>query len=147
MNCACLEELHYHSIHNQRYISEISNALRDEGMMDKERIPREIKLKKAFKATDFYKSGVVWINKRVPKSYRYVQSFEDLGVKKKDFSNQIATGQGGVITPLTHEDTPVVYDENARNLAVKDIEKNILKSAVACNPFLRFQPLNDISRN
>ena len=136
-----LEELHYHSIHNQRYISEISNALRDEGMMDKERVPREIKLKEAFKETDFYKSGVVWINKRVPKSYRYVQSFEDLGVKKKDFPYQIATGQGGVITPLTNEDTPVVYDENAQNLLVKNIEKNILKSAIAWNPFFTFATL------
>ena len=136
-----LEELHYHSIHDRRYISEISNALRDEGMMDKERVSREIKLKETFKETDFYKSGVVWINKRVPKSYRYVQSFEDLGVKKKDFSYQFATGQGGVITPLNNEDTPVVYDENARNLAVKDIEKNILKSAIARNPFFTFATL------
>ena len=136
-----LEELHYHSIHDRRYISEISNALRDEGMMDKERVPREIKLKEAFKETNFYKSGVVWINKRVPKSYRYVQSFDDLGVKKKDFSYQIATGQGGIITLLTNEDTPIVYDENARNLPMKDIEKNILKSAIARNPFFTFATL------
>ena len=136
-----LEELHYHSIDDRRYISEISNALRDEGMMDKDRVPREIKLKEAFKETDFYKSGVVWINRRVPKSYRYVQSFEDLGVKKKDFSYQIATGQVGAITPLTNEDIPVVYDENPRNLPVKDIEKNILKSAIARNPFFTFATL------
>ncbi len=136
-----LEELHYHSIDNRRYISEISNALRDEGMMDKDRVPREIKLKEAFKETDFYKSGVVWINRRVPKSYRYVQSFEDLGVKKKDFSYQIATGQGGAITPLTNEDIPVVYDENPRNLPMEDIEKNIIKSAIARNPFFTFATL------
>ena len=136
-----LEELHYHSIHDRRYISEISNALRDEGMIDKERVPREIKLKEEFKETDFYKFGVVWINKRVPKSYRYIQSFEDLGVKKKDFSHQIITGQGGVITPLTNEDTPVVYDENPGNLAVKNIEKNILKSAIVRNPFFTFATL------
>ena len=68
--------------------------------MDKERVPRVLKLKDTFKNTDFYKSGVVWLNKRVPKNYRHVQSFEDLGVKKKDFSYQIATGQGGTITPL-----------------------------------------------
>ena len=136
-----LEELHYHSIHDRRYISEISNALRDEGMMDKERITRVLKLKDEFKDTDFYKSGVVWFNKRVPKSYRHVQSFEDLGVKKKDYTHQIATGQGGIITALRNEDTPVVYDENPRNLAVKNIEKNILKSAIARNPFFTFATL------
>ena len=109
--------------------------------MDKERVPREIKLKEAFKETDFYKFGVVWINKRTPKNYRYVQSFEDLGVKKKDYPHQIATGQGGIITPLTKEDTPVVYDENPGNLAVKAIEKNILKSAIARNPFFTLATL------
>ena len=136
-----LEELHYHSIRDRRYISEISNALRDEGMMDKERVPRILKLKDTFKNTDFYKSGVVWLNKRVPKNYRHVQSFEDLGVKKKDFSYQIATGQSGAITPLNNADTPVVYDENSRNLPVKDIEKNVIKSAIARNPFFTFATL------
>ena len=124
-----LEELHYHSMHNTRYISEIRAALVDKGMMDKDRVPREIKLKEAFKKTDFYKSGVVWLNKRVPKNYRHVQSFEDLGVKKKDYQHHIATGQGGTIAALKNEGTPVVYDENPQNLPVKDIEKNVLKSA------------------
>ena len=136
-----LEELHYHSMHNTRYISEIRAALVDKGMMDKDRVPREIKLKESFKETDFYKSGVVWLNKRVKKNYRHIQSFEDLGVKKKDYPHQIATGQGGVITPLNNENTPVVYDENPRNLPVKDIEKNILKSAIARNPFFTFATL------
>ena len=136
-----LEELHYHSMHNTRYISEISNALKDEGMMDEDRVPREIKLKDSFKETDFYKKGVVWLNKRVKKNYRHIQSFEDLGVKKKDYPHQIATGQGGVIKPLNNEDTPVVYDENPQNLPVKTIEKNILKSAIARNPFFTFATL------
>ena len=41
----------------------------------------------------------------------------------------------------TNEDTLVVYDESSRNLAVKDIEKNILKSAIAHNPFFTFATL------
>ena len=136
-----LEELHYHSMHDSRYISEIRTALVNEGMMDSDRVPREMKLKDKFKETDFYKSGVVWINRRVKKSYQHIQSFEDLGVKKKDYTHQVATGEGGVITPLNNEDAPVVYDENPQNLAVKTIEKNILKSAIARNPFFTFATL------
>ena len=136
-----LEELHYHSMHDSRYISEIRTALVNEGMMDRDRVPREIKLKDKFKETDFYKRGVVWINRRVKKSYQHIQSFEDLGVKKKDYTHQVVTGQGGVITPLNNEDTLVVYDENPQNLPVKDIEKNILKSATARNPFFKFATL------
>ena len=136
-----LEELHYHSMHDSRYISEIRTALINEGMMDRDRVPREIKLKDKFKGTDFYKRGVVWLNKRVKKSYRHIQSFEDLGVKKKDYIHHVATGQGGVVTPLNNQDTPVVYDENPGDLAVKTIEENILKSAIARNPFFTFATL------
>ena len=136
-----LEELHYHSIHDSRYISEIRAALVDEGMMDKNRTTRILKLKDKFIETDFYKSGVVWLNKRVAKNYRYVQSFEDLGVKKKDYQHHIATGQGDAITALKNENTPVVSDENPLDLSVKDIEKNIIKSAIARNSFFTFASL------
>ncbi len=136
-----LEELHYHSMHDSRYISEIRTALVNEGMMDRDRVPREIQLKDTFKETEFYKKGVVWLNKRVKKNYQHIQSFENLGVKEKDYPHQIATGQGGVITPLNNEDTPVVYDENPQNLPVKNIEKNIIKSAIARNPFFTFATL------
>ena len=136
-----LEELHYHSMHDSRYISEIRTALVNEGMMDRDRVPRNIKLKDKFKETDFYKKGVVWLNKRVKKNYRHIQSFEDLGVKKKDFPHQVATGQSGVITPFNNKDTPAVYDENPQNLAVKTIEETILKSAIARNPFFTFASL------
>ncbi len=133
-----LEELHYHSINDSRYISEISRALVDVGMKDRKPITRVLKLKEKFKETDFFKSGVVWLNKRVEKNYRYVQSFEDLGVKQKDYQHHIATGQGGAIAALNNENTPAVHDENPTSLPVRDIEKNIIKSAIARNPFFTF---------
>ena len=133
-----LEELHYHSVNDSRYISEISRALVDVGMKDEKPIKRVLKLKDEFKETDFFKSGVVWLNKRVEKDYRYVQSIEDLGVSRTDYRHHIATGQGGAITALNNENTPVVYDENALSLPIKDIEQNIVKSAIARNPFFTF---------
>ena len=133
-----LEELHYHSVNDSRYISEISRALVDVGMRDKKPITRVLKLKDDFKETDFYKSGVVWLNRRVEKNYGYVQSFEDLGVKQRDYQHHIATGQGGAIAALNNENTPVVSDENPLSLQVKDIEENIVKSAIARNPFFTF---------
>ena len=133
-----LEELHYHSVNDSRYISEISRALVDVGMRDKKPITRVLKLKEEFKETDFYNYGVVWLNKRVEKNYRYVQSFADLGVTQKDYQHNIATGQGGTMAALNNENTPAVYDENPLSLPVIDIEENIVKSAVARNPFFTF---------
>ncbi len=133
-----LEELHYHSVNDSRYISEISRALVDVGMRDKKPIKRVLKLKPEFKETDFYNYGVVWLNKRIEKNYRYVQSFEDLGVTQKDYQHNISTGQGGTMAALNNENTPAVYDENPLSLPVIDIEENIVKSAVARNPFFTF---------
>ncbi len=134
-----LEELHYHSINESQYVTDLRTALVNEGLIDdKERESREIKLKDSFKETDFYKKGVVWLNRRVKKSYRHIQSFEELGVKKKDYQHQVATGQGGVTAALNNENTPVVYDENPLSLPVNDIEQNIVKSAIARNPFFTF---------
>ena len=53
-----LEELHYHSINDSRYISEIRTALIEQGMMDERVVTRKLMLKDKFKNTDFYKYGV-----------------------------------------------------------------------------------------
>ncbi len=136
-----LEELHYHSINDSRYISEIRTALVEQGMLDERTVTRKLKLKKQFKQTDFYKYGVVWLNKRVPKDHRRIQSFEDLGVQKQNYVHNVATGSGGTTTILENGMTPVVYNENRRDMKVTDIERNVVQSAIARNPFFTFASL------
>ena len=141
-----LEELHYHSIHDSRYISEIRTALIDEGMMDERLETRQLKLKDGFKDTDLYKHGVVWLNKQVPKDYQHVQSFADLaklGVKQKNYEHAIYTGAGGVTTVMENAAVPVAQgNQNSRDVKVVDIEQNIVRSALARNPFFTFASLS-----
>ena len=140
-----LEELHYHSIHDSRYISEIRTTLIDEGMMDERLETRDLKLKAEFKDTDLYKYGVVWLNKQVPKDYQHVQSFADLaklGVKQKNYEHTIYTGAGGVTTVMENAAVPVAQgNQNSRDVKVVDIEQNIVRSALARNPFFTFASL------
>ena len=140
-----LEELHYHSIHDSRYISEIRTALIDEGMMDERLETRQLKLKAEFKDTDLYKHGVVWLNKQVPKDYQHVQSFADfanLSVKQKNYEHTIYTGTGGMTTVMENSETPVQQGyQNSRDLRIVDIEQNIVRSAIARNPFFTFASL------
>ena len=140
-----LEELHYHSIHDSRYISEIRTALIDEGMMDERLETRELKLKSEFKDTDLYKHGVVWLNKQVPKDYQHVQSFADfakLSVRQKNYEHTIYTGTSGVTTVMVNSETPVQQGhQNSRDVQIVDIEQNIVKSAIARNPFFSFASL------
>jgi len=137
-----LEELHYHSINDSRYIAEIRQALIEQGMIDEKEVIREIKLKDQFKKTDFFKQGVIWLNDRQPKDYQQVKSFADLGVKKRNYVHVVATGHGGATVALLKEkkDLPV-KEETRMDMKVKDIEGNIIQAAIARNPFFTFASL------
>ncbi|MCY3722377.1 MAG: DEAD/DEAH box helicase family protein [Candidatus Poribacteria bacterium] len=139
-----LEELHYHSIHDSRYISEIRTALIEQGMLDERMVTRELKLKDKFKKTDFYKYGVIYLNDQVPKDYQHVQSFDDLAnlsVKRKNYEYIIPTGSVGETTVMKEDTTPMQQNGDGRDIPVIDIEQNILRSAIARNPFFTFASL------
>lgn len=137
-----LEELHYHSINEPRYIAEIRQALIEQGMMDEREVTRELKLKGTFKKTQFYKYGAIWINNRRPKDYHRVKSFSDLGVKRKNYVHIIATGHGGETVALEKgKKGIVVKTETRQDVNVRDIELNIVQSAIARHPFFTFASL------
>ena len=139
-----LEELHYHSIHDSRYISEIRTALIEQGMMDERVVTRELKLKDKFKKTNFYKFGVIWLNDQVPKDYQHVNSFDDLAslsVKKRNYEYIIRTGFAGQTTAMENEVPSVEQNEDPQDIPIRDIEQNILRSAIAYNPFFTYASL------
>ncbi|RIK24689.1 MAG: type III deoxyribonuclease, partial [Anaerolineae bacterium] len=134
-----IEELHYHSINDHRYIAEIRQALVAQGVMDENEVTRELKLKDSFKKTKFYKFGLIYTNKAIEKDYRRVKSFADLGVKKRNHVHVIATGHGGAEAVLAGgKYEPVIKDYQPKDVAVKDINPNIVRSAIARNPFFTF---------
>lgn len=137
-----IEELHYHSINDSRYIAEIRQALIEQGIMDENEVTREIKLKESFKKTQFYKFGLIYTNKAIEKDFTHVKSFADLGVKKRNYVHVIATGHGGASTVLAEKkQSAVVSEETRKDLPVKKIEYNIVQSAIARNPFYTFDSL------
>ena len=89
-----LEELHYHSINDNYYISEIRKALIKEGIMEEKQETKKLKLKESFKNTEFYKKSLIYINKKVKTRYDNVKSLSDLGVSSKNYQYRIATGRG-----------------------------------------------------
>jgi len=138
-----LEELHYHSINNSRYIYEISQALIEEGMMDEQVIEKRLALKEPFKKTRFYKYGLIYINERLKNDYQNIKSFIDLGVNRKNYVHIIATGHGGTSVVLANERQRVVTtDEKRKDVMVKDLERNIVQSAIARNSFFTFSSLS-----
>ena len=145
-----LEELHYHSIHDSRYISEIRTALIEQGMMDERVVTRELKLKDKFKKSNFYKYGVIWLNDQVPKDYQHVQSFDDLAnlsVKQKNYEYTIHTGAAGETTVMEEDTTPMQQNSGGRDISVVNIEQNIVRTAIARNPFFTFASLKKYCPN
>lgn len=62
-----IEQLHYHSARNPKYIQELRQTLRDTGILASEQtVKHEIHLKSEFMNTLTYKKGYIWKNKQVP---------------------------------------------------------------------------------
>ena len=139
-----LEELHYHSVNDSRYISEIRIAMRDEGIIDETVEPRELKLKDEFKETELYQKGVIWLNEQVPKDNHHVKSFDDLAklsVKEKHHEHIIRGGTGGVVAIMKDSETEITQNTDSELIWIRDIEPNIIQAAIARNPFFTFASL------
>ena len=137
-----LEELHYHSINDSRYISEIRTALIDEGMLDDGTVEKPLTLKREFKKTDFYKRGIIYINERVENRNESVRSFADIGVSSKNYNYSLATGRG-IAQAVLDDSSNVqqIVEAGRKDIPVKKIPFHIVRSAVARNPFFAFNSL------
>ncbi len=137
-----LEELHYHSVNDSRYISEIRTALIDEGMLDDQTVEKPLKLKRKFKKTDFYKHGIIYINERVENKNESVRSFADMGVSSRNYHHSLATGRGVVEAALDdNADVQQIIEAGQKNIPVRDIPFHIVRAAVTRNPFFTFKSL------
>jgi type III restriction enzyme len=135
-----IEELHFHSWNESRYISELKNALVQEGIMDDKTIEKELKLKEEFKKTGFFKNGEIFLNKRIANDYSYISSFSDLGAKEKDFRYEILTYKGKVTEALTDEKYDNLYiAKESQTIQVKNIDKHIFKNALSKKEFFKFE--------
>ena len=137
-----LEELHYHSVNDSKYISEIRTALIDEGLLDEKTVDKPLKLKNSFKGTDLYKRGVIYINERVVNRNEYVRSFADIRVSQKNYEYSIPTARGISEAILTGgAEVQQIAEAQRINVPVKAIPFHIVRSAIAKNPFFAFNSL------
>lgn len=141
-----LEELYYHTKEDSRYISELKKALVDSGIYEDEEnlVVKELKLKKGFKKTDFYKEGQVFFNKKIPKSFDNIKSFADLGVKKTNYRHILSSGVGRMSGAFFELEATEFHDEAIKTKDVKLIEipKNTIRFALSQNPFFYFNSIS-----
>lgn len=144
------ETLLYHCQNDSRYIGELNAALRELGLeMDKESCTYE--LKESFKQTDFYKSGVIWVNKRVeiepPK-------FEGLppAVREKIYTYEIGVSSSGTENLISENiaqslKKPKSFTTRKTFAEIAEINFALVNKALAKFPVYKFNNLKSISPN
>ena len=140
-----IEQLHYHSANNPRYISELKQVLRESGIYDdQELVERQLKLKESFKKTRTYIDGVVWMNKRL--SYQELaegrqESLFDTNFIPKSFEVKLPTHGARDIEAF---DEVAYVSESLNALTFKFgtvIGNNIVRTAINRNKKFTFENL------
>ena len=138
-----IEELHYHTIEDSKYISELKKALIETGIYDDENefVERQLKIKEEFKDTPFYKNTVVFENEKKVNKYDNVKSFADLGVTKRNIEFKLHSGSGKVTEAFEVAETKSEVSYEPKDIEVSKIPIHIVKNAIAKNEFFQFSNL------
>lgn len=143
-----IEQLHYHSANNPRYISELKQVLRESGIYDDQNIKeRELKLKESFKKTRTYTDGVVWMNTRL--SYKNL-----VEERQESFDTSFIPAFFEVTLPTRgHVRDIDAFDENNYVFETldsisfkfgKEIGNNIVRAAINRNKNFTFDNLHKV---
>ncbi|HFI2431014.1 TPA: DEAD/DEAH box helicase family protein [Streptococcus suis] len=140
-----IEQLHYHSANNPRYISELKQVLRESGIFDDQNLEeRVLKLKASFKKTRTYTDGVVWMNRRLSYEQLLEQrqgSLFDTNFIPKSFEVKLPTHG---VRDIEAFDEAMYISESLEVLTFKFgkvIGNNIVRTAINRNKKFTFENL------
>ncbi len=139
------EELYYHSAHNPEYISDLNIALQEIGIKPKTRKELPLKVKDSFKETSLFKSGLIYVNKRVPYDRSKVIGLDD-SIINTNYFYDIKTEYSSELTIF--ESTKVKQLQLKREtLKLIDMGKHIIRKVMASIPAYRFNELKQLFPN
>lgn len=138
-----IEELHYHTVEDSRYISELKKALIEAGIYDddKEFVDCNLKIKEEFKKTVFFENMVVFENEKKVNKYNNVKSFTDLGVTKKNIEFKLHSGSGKITEAFEEAETKSEVSYEQKDIKISEIPIHVVKNAIAKNEFYQFSTL------
>ena len=135
-----IEQLHFHSIQNHRYISELRKALEEGGIMRKTGTEKKLKVKDSFKDTRFYKKGVLWKNKRIIDKRENVKSIDEY-TKGKIYKISIESSANiNVIAGFGKEEIKQKNEQSSLE-KINSFPIHITRKALDRFPFFNFENL------
>ena len=136
-----LEDLFYYSYNEPKYIIELKQALRDEGLsLAEDAVHKELKLKDEFKSTDFYKSGKIYLNERIAGDYAYVDSFKDLNDDIKNYHYELHSGDIELVEALSENDIDVI-NKSSKLVSLNKIQPHVIRNALSKIDFYKLDNL------
>lgn len=148
-----LEQLHYHSANNPKYVQEIRQALISSGIVEENYVERTLKLKESFKRTRAYQEGVVFTNGRETVTAHNRRFGESSGsaILGWDFKNQptveivLPTGLAGITNVFgdNNNEASAPVTENYESTLGKVVPNNIMRHALAKNKSFRFNIIRE----
>ncbi len=144
------ETLYYHCQQDSRYINELQEALRQIGL-EMDRTSCTYELKESFKQSNFYKSGVVFLNERVEIPPPKLEGLPP-AVREKIYIYKISAGVADTENLLLED---VAQDSNKFNVyavtktfkEIAAINYALVNKALAKFPAYKFNNLKSIYQN
>lgn len=124
-----LETLHYHSVNNPKYITELKQAMIQTGIMAEKVKTVELKLKESFKKTSLYKNGYVFINE--VKSFLLNENATSLGdnILNKIYKVHINSGKMSTELIFSSKDNQAITIPY-QNFKFKELGVHIIRAAI-----------------
>ena len=135
------EELYYHSAYNPKYISELNKALEQIGIKDSRTVELPLLVKEDFKKSDFYKKGILYVNKRVANDRKDIEELNK-DIREKERKVKLTTGFTTISTAFENT-TTVIPNGKPKVHHFKDFSMAIKRKALNKLRFYRFNNLQN----
>ncbi len=141
------EELYYHCVHNVKYISELNKALEEIGIKPKSVTTRNLKLKKSFQETDFYKSAFLYLNKKYKYDGKDIFSMDSYSLPH-DYKFKLRSGLteiSEIYEELSSNNKKVKIEK--REFKLTDFGKEVIRKAIDKLEFYQFSNIKSYFGN
>ncbi|RMG71374.1 MAG: hypothetical protein D6711_15540 [Chloroflexi bacterium] len=136
-----LEELYYHSAHNPRYIDELHTALVQTGIMPPRQRTIHLRVKDAFKQTDFWQNGAIFVNKRIRKDRSGILGLNQIEITQRH-AYRLTTGYAAETAILEASQTQA-NQTNTQAYNLRNFGIHLVRKALNQLDFYRFANLKN----
>lgn len=142
-----LETLHYHSVNNSKYVTELKQAMIQTGIVAEKVKTVELKFKDSFKKTSLYNDGYVFMNELEP--YMINEEITSLGdaILEKEYKVRIKSGN--MSTSMVFETGTSVNTCSIpyRTFKFGDLGHHVIRAAINRFEAFKFSNLKDTYPN